>query len=113
MNKRPPQKDGLSLRAERPRGVGGWGWPLSQFYDTARIQRAQLYFGEFLPPLVSQAYRNTERAYARAFRFLRQPSRPSAPRPEANSGSAAGTGVPVISSNTKLASIDWPFAERC
>jgi hypothetical protein len=30
---------------------------------------------------------------ARAFRFLRQPSRPSAPRPLARSGSAAGNGV--------------------
>ncbi len=27
------------------------------------------------------------------FRFLRQPSRPNAPRPDANSGRAAGTGV--------------------
>jgi hypothetical protein len=29
------------------------------------------------------------------FRFLRQPSRPSAPRPEAKSGSVAGSGVCV------------------
>jgi hypothetical protein len=30
---------------------------------------------------------------ARHFRFLRQPSRPNAPRPEANSGRAAGKGT--------------------
>src|ERR1019366_9996834 len=30
---------------------------------------------------------------ASAFRFLRQPSRPNAPRPEAKSGRAAGRGV--------------------
>jgi hypothetical protein len=48
----------------------------------------------------------------RAFRFLRHASRPSAPRPVAKSGRAAGTGV-FISSNTKLASICWPAAERC
>ena len=32
-------------------------------------------------------------AIAAAFRFLRQPSKPNAPRPEAKSGSAAGRGV--------------------
>ncbi len=32
-------------------------------------------------------------ASAAAFRFLRQPSRPIAPRPVAKSGSAAGNGV--------------------
>jgi hypothetical protein len=31
-----------------------------------------------------------------AFRFLRQPSRPSAPRPVAKSGRAAGNGVVAI-----------------
>ena len=35
-------------------------------------------------------------ATACAFRFLRQPSRPIAPRPVAKSGRAAGTGVPII-----------------
>jgi len=34
-------------------------------------------------------------APAFAFRFLRQPSRPNAPRPVAKSGSAAGIGVAV------------------
>src|SRR6476659_506505 len=37
---------------------------------------------------------------ARAFRFLRQPSRPNAPRPVAKSGSAAGMGVCAISKET-------------
>jgi hypothetical protein len=32
-------------------------------------------------------------ASAAAFRFLRQPSKPNAPRPEAKSGRAAGSGV--------------------
>src|SRR5215469_11957260 len=35
-----------------------------------------------------------------AFRFLRQPINPSAPMPVANSGSAAGSGVPML--RTKL-----------
>ena len=37
-------------------------------------------------------------ATAAAFRFLRQPSRPNAPRPLAKSGSAAGTGVSICPS---------------
>ena len=36
-------------------------------------------------------------ATARAFRFLRQPSRPIAPRPVAKRGRAAGTGVATSS----------------
>jgi hypothetical protein len=35
----------------------------------------------------------TPNKLTRALRFLRQPSRPSAPRPVANSGRAAGSGV--------------------
>src|SRR5215471_20121493 len=34
---------------------------------------------------------------AAAFHFLRQPSRPNAPRPVAKSGSAAGSGVVIVS----------------
>ena len=40
-----------------------------------------------------------------AARFLRQPSRPSAPRPVAKSGRAAGTGVAVV------AAVNSMFAE--
>jgi len=51
--------------------------------------------GEFAGGLfVSEANRD-QRARAAAFRFLRQPSRPSAPRPPANSGRAAGSGVAI------------------
>jgi hypothetical protein len=38
------------------------------------------------------------------FRFLRQPSRPNPPRPEAKSGRAAGIGVPAKETETELAS---------
>ena len=37
-----------------------------------------------------------DQAASAAFRFLRQPNRPNAPRPEAKSGSAAGTGVAAV-----------------
>jgi hypothetical protein len=39
-------------------------------------------------------------ATLRAGRFLRQPSRPSAPRPAAKSGSAAGIGVALTGVNS-------------
>ena len=42
---------------------------------------------------------------AAAFRFLRQPSRPKAPRPLAKSGKAAGNGVVAV-----LMVIDWMSA---
>ena len=42
-----------------------------------------------------RSFRNSIKSFdqAAAFRFLRQPSRPSAPRPMAKSGSAPGRGT--------------------
>jgi hypothetical protein len=37
-----------------------------------------------------------DQAVAAAFRFLRQPRRPNAPSPEANSGNVAGSGVVAV-----------------
>ena len=51
-------------------------------------------------PPTGAVLRNSNRCFdqaaASAFRFLRQPSRPNAPRPQAKSGSAAGSGVASI-----------------
>ena len=44
-----------------------------------------------------------DQATAADFRFLRQPSRPNAPRPVANSGRVAGKGVAVTPSSEKAA----------
>jgi hypothetical protein len=41
-----------------------------------------------------------DQAASAAFRFLRQPSRPKAPRPVAKSGRAAGSGVPETTLGT-------------
>jgi hypothetical protein len=54
-------------------------------------------------------------ATACAFRFLRQPSRPIAPRPVANSGRAAGTGVWLLDRHLidgDLLQSEWVRSER-
>jgi hypothetical protein len=70
----PGERRPLSLTSQAANGVRGTGMAAKLVRSYRRIQRAQLYFGAFLPPLVSQNYCNANRAGA--FRFLRQPSRP-------------------------------------